>query len=78
MKTVRTTNCVGNCGEFYMAGEEVVTPRLFGFEPLFKVHNLVSVHSKNAKLFQMSNVTVILHLVCLVRSRRLVEAIRRD
>ena len=31
------------------------------FEPYFKVHNLVSVHSKNIKLGQMTNLNMIFY-----------------
>ena len=33
------------------------------FEPYFKVHNLVSVYSKNIILCQMSNLNMIFHVV---------------
>ena len=41
------------------------------FEAYFKVHNLVSVHPKNIKLSQMTNVNKILHVV--VSDYRLVK-----
>ena len=33
------------------------------FEPYFKVHNLVSVHPKNIILGQMTNLSMIFHVV---------------
>ena len=41
------------------------------FEPYFKVHNLVSVHPKNIKLSQMTNLNMIVHVV--VSDYRLVK-----
>ena len=41
------------------------------FEAYFKVHNLVSVHPKNMKLRQMTNLNMIFHVV--VSDYRLVE-----
>ena len=33
------------------------------FEPCFKVHNLVSVHSKSIKLGQMTTLNAIFHVI---------------